>query len=249
MIALVAQVIWLIWSWLELVVLTLVLYVWAWMPRKFTEKYFHGLFRLWCAFFVRALGVKLRLHEKNRQPLPEKYILIANHPSALEDVGIPTLFNVYPLAKEGVRTWWLAGRINVAAGTVFVKRDDRESRHQAVDSLIALLDKGKNIAMFPEGGCKGKRIYKEFQAGAFDIAMRTGVPIVPVFLQYEAQETFEWRDPSTLLEKMWHFMSSQNNRANYYVYDAIDPGDYKDKKVFAEAIRLKYLAWQEKYLD
>lgn len=163
MIAFIVQVIWLIWCWLELALLTAVLYLWAWMPRSMTKKYFHGLFRLWCAFFVRALGVDLRLHQKNKQPIPEQYILIANHPSALEDVGIPTLFNVTPLAKDGVRTWWLAGRINLAAGTVFVKRDDRESRHRAVDSLIALINDGKNIALFPEGDAKGGVSMKNFK--------------------------------------------------------------------------------------
>jgi len=249
MLALILKAVWLAWSWIELFIFTLILYIWAWLPPHLTRSYYHALFRIWCSMFVRALSVDLRLHQKHREPLPKQFILIANHPSALEDVGIPTLFDTYPLAKEGVRAWWLAGRINVAAGTVFVKRGDRESRHDAVELLVEILEQGKNIALFPEGGCFGKRINDTFQAGAFDISMRTGIPIVPVFIHYEAQEVFEWADPATLLHKMWHFINSPNDHANFYVYDAISPIGQSNKFVFAETVRQKYLKWQEQYLE
>jgi len=249
MLGFIARTLWLIWCWIELVVFTLFLFLLSWLPRFLTAAYYHYFFRIWCSFFVRALGVDLRLHEKNLEPLPEQYILIANHPSALEDVGIPTLFNVVMLAKAGVRKWWLVGRINEAAGTVFVKRDNPESRHASVDALMEKLQQGYNIALFPEGGCQGRRIYKTFYGGAFDMSLRTGIPILPVFLHYEAQETFEWRDPQTLLHKFWHFMTSLNDQANVYVYDAIYPDGFTDKKEFAEAVRQQYLKWQERYLE
>ena len=249
MLAFFLKTFWLLWCWLELALMTLVLYGLAWLPRFLRAGYYHYLFRVWCSQFVRALGVDLRIHEKNQLPLPKQYILIANHPSALEDVGIPTLFDVYPLAKYGVKKWWLAGKINEAAGTLFVKRDDPESRHHALEELQLRLEQGANIALFPEGGCKGRRIFSSFQSGAFDLSIRTGVPLLPVFLHYEAQETFEWRSPHTLIHKMWHFMTSRNDQANYYVFDAIYPEGFTDKKVFAETVRQKYLAWQERYLD
>jgi len=249
MLGFIVRTLWLVWCWIELAVFTLVLYVLSWLPRSLLSSYYRYLFRVWCSFFVRALGVDLRLHEKNLKPIPDQYILIANHPSALEDVGIPTLFNVTMLAKSGVRKWWLVGRINQAAGTAFVDRDNPESRHASVDTLIEKLQQGYNIALFPEGGCRGRRIHHTFYPGAFDISMRTGIPIVPVFLHYEAQETFEWRDPQTLIHKFWHFMTSLNDQANYYVYDAIYPDEFKDKKEFAEAVRQKYLHWQTCYLE
>ena len=36
----------------------------------------------------------------------------------------------------------------------------------------------------------------------FSLAARTGVPILPVFLHYEAQDDFEWQDPYTLPDKI-----------------------------------------------
>lgn len=249
MVASVARVLWRVWCWIELAVATLLLYGLSYLPRALRQPWYFSAFRLWCGLFVKALGVDLRLHQKNTRPLPQRYILIANHPSALEDVGIPTLFPVYSLAKEELKDWWWTGRINVAAGTLFVKREDPESRHAAAARIEAELNSGHNVALYPEGGCKGRRIFSSFRYGAFKASMNTGVPILPVFLHYESQDDFEWRSPQTLLHKFWHFMTSRNPRANYYVYDAIDPKMFASKEEYNQTVYNLYLEWQARYLD
>ncbi|HEY9052492.1 MAG TPA: lysophospholipid acyltransferase family protein [Gammaproteobacteria bacterium] len=191
----------------------------------------------------------LKLHQKNLYPLPKQYILIANHPSAFEDIGVPALFNVHSLAKIEVKDWWIVGRISVAAGTLYVERESKESRQQAAQTLIEELGKGKNIALYPEGGCKGRRIFESFRYGAFDTSIQTGIPILPVFLHYEAQDDFEWRSPQNLIDKLLHFLTTKNNRANYYVFDAIDPSRFKTKEEFTEYTWNLYKEWQKKYLE
>jgi len=203
----------------------------------------------WGDLIVRALGVELKLHQKNLNPVPKKYILIANHPSAFEDIGIPALFEVYSLAKIEVKDWWIVGRISAAAGTLYVNRESRESRKQAAEDLVEEVRQGKNIALYPEGGCKGKRIFESFRYGAFDASLKTGVPILPVFLHYEAQDDFEWRYPHTLVDKIFHFLNTDNHTANYYVFDAIDPSRFQDKEEFTEYTWELYKRWQEKYLE
>lgn len=244
-----ARVVWLTWCWIELAVFTAVLYMLAFLPKAWLRGWYFRLFRRWCSFFVRALGVDLRLQQKNRHPLPQQYILIANHPTALEDVGVPALFPVYSLAKEELKKWWWVGRINIAVGTLFVQREDPESRKAAFASLEAEVREGRNIALYPEGGCKGRRLFSSFRYGAFKVSMKTGVPILPLFLHYESQDDFEWCSPQTLLHKFWHFMTTRNNRANYYVYDAIDPKQFKSVEEYNEYVYNLYLAWQARYLD
>ena len=233
---------------LDFVLLTLVMYVLSFLPKHVLERFYPRLFRFWCKSFVHALGVNLRLHQKNDLPLPKQYILIANHPSAFEDIGVPALFNVYSLAKIEVRDWWLLGRISWAAGTLYVHRESRESRNAAAKEIEEELAKGKNIALYPEGGCKGRRIFETFRYGAFDISLKTGIPILPVFLHYEAQEDFEWTAPHTLAHKIWHMATTQNNYVNYYVFDAIDPKQFSDKEAYMQHVHGLYLNWQEKYL-
>lgn len=240
---------WRIICWVELSLFTIMMYLLGWLPRAVIQTFYFPLFQIWSRSFVRALGVNLRLHQKNLRPVPPQYILIANHPSAFEDIGIPALFPVHSLAKIEVRDWWLVGRISIASGALFVDRESRDSRNVAIEQIESALREGKNIALYPEGGCKGRRIFETFRYGAFDISMRTGVPILPVFLHYEAQDDFEWRDPQTLPQKIWHMMTTQNNRVNFYVYDAFDPTAFSDKAEYADYVHNKFLEWQSRYLD
>ena len=70
-----------------------------------------------------------------------------------------------------------------------------------------------------------------------------------MFLHYESQDDFEWRNPQTLPQKLWHFMTAQNSRANYYVYDAIDPRQFTGKEEYNQYVYNLYLKWQARYLD
>lgn len=235
--------------WLDFILLTLVMYLVAWLPSSFHGQIYYYMFHRWSRAFVRALDVNLKLHQKNLYRIPEQYILIANHPSAFEDIGIPALFKVHSLAKIEVKKWWIVGKISEAAGTIYVKRESKHSRNQALETMVEELKKGKSIALYPEGGCKGRRIFESFRYGAFDISMKTGIPVLPVFLHYETQDDFEWRDPQTLIDKLYHFMTSENRTVNYYVYDAIDPSKFSSKEEFTEYTWQLYKKWQEKYLE
>lgn len=235
--------------WTDFIALTAILYGLSWLPSKLHGYWYYRLFRVWCRSFVRALDVDLKLHQKNQYDIPKNYILIANHPSAFEDIGIPALFEVYSLAKMEVKAWWVVGRISSAAGNLYVKRESKESRNKAAESIREEIESGKNIALYPEGGCKGKRIFESFRYGAFDVSMKTGVPILPVFLHYEAQDDFEWRDPHTLIDKIYHFLNTKNSTANYYVFDAIDPAQFKSKEEFTEYTWQLYKSWQRKYME
>ncbi len=80
-------------------------------------------------------------------------------------------------------------------------------------------------------------------------ALLLSIAILPLFIHYEAQEEFEWRDPQTLLHKLWHFVTARNNRANYYVYDAINPQQFADKDAYAAYVHALYQQWQAQYLE
>lgn len=235
-------------GWFDFVIFTALLYVLAWFPWPGRHPV-AVLFRPWCRSFVRALDIDLRVHQKNRRRLPERFILIANHPSAFEDIGIPAVFDVVSLAKLQVQDWLIVGRISKAAGTLYVDRDDPGSRRQAIDIMVAAVQAGRNLALYPEGGCKGRRLFSEFKSGAFEVSLRTGIPILPVFLHYEAQDDFEWQDPHTLPDKLRHMMTAVNNQANFYVYDPLDPGDYADKYAMKAAAYEMYRRWEGQYLE
>ena len=235
-------------GWVDFIAFTALMYLLSWLPWPGRHPVAR-LFRAWCRAFVRALDIDLRLHQKYRGQMPERFILISNHPAAFEDIGIPALFDVVSLAKLQVKDWFIVGRISKAAGTLYVDRNDPASRHAVVQTMVDALNAGRNIALYPEGGCKGRRLFTEFKSGAFEVSIRSSVAIVPVFLHYETQEDFEWQPPYTLPQKIWHMMTTKNNRANYYVYDPLDPKDYVDKYAMKAAAYALYVRWNAQYLE
>lgn len=233
---------------IDLVLLWLVLYTCSFLPKRVIKPFYRKLFHYWCKIFVDGFGVELKLHQKNRRDLPKQYIVISNHPSCFEDVGMPALFPSRFLAKQEVRHWWLVGRIAVAADTLFFNRECKDDRKAASDLMITALNQGDNIGLYPEGGCKGRRIHTPFRYGIFEISLKTNVPIMPVFLHYESQEDFEWQNQH-LLHKMWTIFTSSNRTANYYVFDAIYPSQFQNKEDYCNYVQDLYLNWQKQYLD
>lgn len=233
----------------DLVLLTAVTFGWALLPRMLRGRAYPRLFQYWCRAFVRAVGVELHVHQHYAGRLPAQYILIANHPSAFEDVGIPALFPVRCLAKREVRDWWVVGRIADAAGTVFVRRDDAGSRRRALRELRRLLEAGESVAIYPEGGCKGRRIHHRFESGAFSLAGALSLPIVPVFLHYPAQEDFEWLPGESLAQKIWHIVWARDREVHVHVFDPLAPRTSESPAGAAERTRQCYLEWQRRFLD
>jgi len=234
--------------WIDFVIISLVAWLWAFLPESTHGPMYFRVFRSWCQMFVRALGVRLELHQNNSRRLPAHYVLIANHPSALEDIGTPSLFPVQSLAKAAVGNWFIAGKINRAVGTLFVDRKSADSRHAAKQAIIDTLKSGQNMVIYPEGGCKGRRIAERFYPGAFDAAIQTGLPVLPVFIHYECQDDFEWQPPYNLVDMLFRFMRSQNPTANFHVFDPWYPENFDDAEAFAETARQQYLIWEKQYL-
>jgi lyso-ornithine lipid O-acyltransferase len=236
-------------AWIDLAIFTLTMLLLSRLPKAWLALFYPRLFHAWCRCFVRALRVDLRVHQHHAQPLPKHYIVIANHPSAVEDVGIPAVFPVASLAKEELRDWWFVGRIAEAAGTLFVKRESKDSRQAALQSMIDAVRAGTNIAIYPEGGCKGRRLWNKFLYGAFTVSLETNTPIVPVFLYYEAQEEFEWLPEETLIAKMIRILRSPNRTAHYYIFDPLYPEQFASRGAYSDHVYALYKTWQQRYLE
>ncbi len=235
-------------GWVDLIVLWLIFYPLSFLPSKLTQKFYPRLFQYWCRKFVDAMGVDLKVHQKNKRRLPKQYIVISNHPSCFEDVGMSACFNARFLAKHEVEKWWFVGRMAKAGGALFVRRESKEDRAKAAEAMQEALANGDNIGIYPEGGCKGRRIHTPFRYGIFDVSIQADVPIIPVFLHHESQEDFEWLHQH-LLVKIWKIMTSQNRRVNYYVYDAVYPSQFNTKQEYTQYMQDLYLDWQKRYFD
>ncbi len=223
--------------------LTLILLVASLFPATWRNSFFPRLYQHWSASFLGIFGIAKQVHNMYRKSLPEHYILIANHPSGVELLWLPAHFRVIPLAKAEIRDWFVIGPIVQSIGAVFVNRKVGSSRQGAARSLFDAVVSGKNVMIFPEGGCYGKDLNPFFK-GAFHLSKQTGVPILPVYLHYEELESYAWGDYG-LLKFMWRVLFVPRNRnAHLYIFDAVNPDRYGDEQEMRDYMHSFYLEQQ-----
>jgi len=64
---------------------------------------------------------------------------------------------------------------------------------KSIKNAIALLDKGKAFGIFPEGRRMVADRMDEFEQGTALIAMRSGAPVVPIYMRNDSYRRFRFR--------------------------------------------------------
>lgn len=204
---------------------TLISWALSVLPKGRNRRFHRFLYQFWSKAFYWMFWFDETTHHRHQKPLPRQYILISNHYSGVDTIWLPGKFKVIPLSKDDISKWPMIGKILKAAGMIFVNRKENRSKIQSLDRIKQTLDKGISVLIFPEGGCHG-RYLADFKDGAFAMSMNTGVPILPAYLFYEEEDTYELRK-SEGLDYMLQCLFSRNNRkVHSYIFDAVYPTDF-----------------------
>jgi 1-acyl-sn-glycerol-3-phosphate acyltransferase len=140
------------------------------------------IIRWWARSIVRAAGVDLRGERVETLTGDQRYILVANHYSYFD---IPCILAAIPqpirfMAKVSLFKipifGWALGR----AGFIPIDRKNRKTAVKSFDAAGQRIRRGNTIVVFPEEGRTRERTMRPFQRGAFLLAIRSGLPIVPL---------------------------------------------------------------------
>ena len=141
----------------------------------------HGIYSLWRSFFLFFMGINIRIKKGKRPDFPA--ILMGNHRSYADVLfvlsGTPTVF----LSKAEVKKWPFVYQAGQSLDTVFVQRDNKESRSAARKELAKSIAKGLSPVVFPEGTTSMSGLLP-FNPGMFYTAVEMKVPIVPFAIEY-----------------------------------------------------------------
>ena len=100
------------------------------------------------------------------------------------ETGEPPLGPMGPtrlrLSKPEIALLPFIGWMMKMAGDVTVHRFDRRSRGASYDALVAWLERGSSVMMFPEGTRSRTGEMLPFRSGAFRLAIETGRPVQPL---------------------------------------------------------------------
>jgi 1-acyl-sn-glycerol-3-phosphate acyltransferase len=133
----------------------------------------------WFAIFVFHLITRIRLIGRYNVPSEGAVILAANHLSWTDIPLVPLHFRrkVVYMAKEEYFKGKIAWLVRFL-GAFPVKRG--EGDRQALRAAEEQLKKGNILVIFPEGTRSRTRTLAKAHAGMGMIALRSGVPVVPV---------------------------------------------------------------------
>ena len=142
----------------------------------------HAVARLWARMLLAIGGVRVRVEGLERISAEASYVFVSNHLSYMDTplvvAHIPAQFRF--LAKKGLFKVPFIGYHLKRAGHIPVPRGDaRASLRTMSEAARIVRERGVSVLVFPEGG-RAPGAMREFKAGAAYIAIKAGVPAVPV---------------------------------------------------------------------
>src|SRR5258707_11870502 len=132
-------------------------------------------------FFVRAVGARVRIVGTERIP-SGTCLFVANHTSA---VDAPAVVGAIPrriaiLLKQSLFRYPIVGQAFQLAQFIPVDRAKHDSAVASVEKAVDAMRSGQSFLIYPEGTRSPDGRLQEFKKGAVVLAIKAGVPIVPM---------------------------------------------------------------------
>ncbi|HKQ09414.1 MAG TPA: lysophospholipid acyltransferase family protein [Blastocatellia bacterium] len=221
----------LLWYTHTVVMATLSLLLWPFDRRGTLQ---HWCARWWCRLVAYSIFARIRVHGVEYLRNDEAYVYMANHSSLIDT---PALFGYLPyqfkiMAKKELFYVPFMGWHLWTSGNFPVDRSDGRKTARSLRRVIEGVKGGKSLAVFPEGTRTPDGHLQDFKPGAFKIALRAGVPIVPVTIR----GTFRLLPKTTL--------APRPGRVDVIIGKPIATRDYSEKQM-AELIARVRAAIQE----
>lgn len=143
---------------------------------------FHKMAAWWGRFSARVLGIDVKVEgEENYNP-DKNYLVVSNH-AGMADIPLilgAMKLNLRFVAKEELGKIPVFGPALKSAGYVFIKRGQNREALQSMLKAADTLKAGRSIHIFPEGTRSKTGEILPFKRGAFIIAEKAKVPVLPV---------------------------------------------------------------------
>lgn len=155
----------------------------AWLKRPNRACWCDTLSRRWTRIILRLAGVRVRVIDADRADWSEASVVVANHQSWFDVFAITAYLpgRVRFVAKQELAKIPVFGRAWRNCGHISIDRSDRKRAIQSIDQAARdVRDESLAITMFPEGTRSPDGRLYSFKKGAFVLALKAGVPVVPV---------------------------------------------------------------------
>lgn len=147
----------------------------------------------WGSKLAALFGATITVYGKENLPKEGPVLYVSNHQAAADIVALCAALDTIQFSfvtKAELAKVPLYGKWIDRVRAVFLMREDPRSSLQSIKTGIEYLQMGFSILVFPEGTRSRGIKMGEFKPGAFKLATKPGVPIVPVTIN-GTYRTFE----------------------------------------------------------
>jgi len=221
----------LLWYLYTVVMALLSLALW---PFDRTGELQHWCARWWCRLVAWTIFARIHVHGVAHVRRGRPYVYMANHASLIDT---PALFAYLPyqfriMAKKSLFNVPFMGWHLRTAGHFPIDHGNPRKTAVSLRRVIEGVKAGRSLAVFPEGRRTDDGQLQAFEPGAFKIALRAGVPIVPVTIR----GTFKMLPRTSL--------APRPGRVDVIISEPIETTDYNEKTLPAliEIVRMAIAA-------
>jgi len=175
---------------------------------KAQRKSAHWFFNLYLKGVHVLAGIRITWHGKGPK---DPHVIMGNHRSYVDAVVIPVSFPIVFVARHETKSWPIIGWGASLLGTIWVKRDKKESRRATREAVKDRLSNGYGVAIFPEGTTHKGPDLLPYHKGIFYTCAENGFPIVPTAIEYENSD-IAWVDKEMFIpHALTHFGARKIN--------------------------------------
>jgi 1-acyl-sn-glycerol-3-phosphate acyltransferase len=144
----------------------------------------HWFAHTWAAMILKTTGIRVYAEGLDHIDPAQPAVYAANHLSALDIpvlyASLPTQFRI--LAKRELFRYPFLGWHLTRSGQIPIDHGDARASLRGLNRASDSLRKGMPLVIFPEGGRSRDGRLQNFMGGAFYMAIKAQVPVVPVVL-------------------------------------------------------------------
>lgn len=223
--------IWRIHGYVAFMMITILLYPLLFISTLSDKFYnfFYLLGRIWGGSIFTLMGFYYSLEKENKNLIDynRNYIIVANHGSFIDIflmyfiIKTPTVF----MGKKELAKIPIFSRFYKKT-SILVDRNSIKSKSKVYKESIEVLEKGRNICIFPEGGIPKRNNIRlgNFKDGAFGLAKESKKFILPI--------TF----PDNKILYPYSWKKGKIGRARIFIHNPVNPEEYNTKEELRDVV-------------
>ena len=193
--------------------------------------------RLWAKTTARILNMKILLHG-NPEDVSGK-LVISNHTGTLDIIAEGAIFPLRFAPKAEMRKWPVFGTLVSCSCPVWIDRSNKIKSAETANEIAGTLEHGLSMLVYPEGtSTDGRNGLLPFKSTAFESALRSGAPILPVLVFHrgvpEHEENLSWHGDHSFLNHILTILGLKEIHSSVYIMPEVHPLPGEDRKELAD---------------